>query len=945
MKKLITLLFTVLSTISFSQSSYSRIKVFADALELKRLGDLGVTVDHGTYKEGVFFISDFSNLEIAIMNENNFDYEVLIEDVQAYYIEHMSDPSGYVPKNATCAGGNGGSTGFNPATPTNFNQGTMGGYLKYNEMLAELDQMATLYPNLITTKAPISTFLSRENRPIYYVRISDNPNTDESTETKVLYTAIHHAREPMSLMETVFFMWYMLENYNTNDEVKYIVDNMQLYFVPCINVDGYLYNESTNANGGGMWRKNRRNNGGGVYGVDLNRNYGYGWGTTGTSTTTSNDTYCGTAAYSEPEVQAIRWLVQNNHFISAFNAHTYAQDILFPIGTTTAEFAPHHNYFQAETNHMVQYNGYTAMKSSALYPASGDSDDYMYKLDIGVGVKDTMFVHTPEVGTAFWQPSSEIDATCKDMMFPNLVLAHISRKYLVVKDADPSTVATLTGNFSHTAQRLGRENGAITVSIQPLLNVQSVGAPMVYNVPLMTNTSGAISYVLNPAIQYGDQIKYILKTDNGMWVKKDTIVKTYGALTVQVIEDGSNANWTGTWGTTTSTFVSASTSYTDSPTGNYANNVASKTYSYVPNIDLTNAISAGISYFAKWNIEADYDYVQFQVSTDGGTTWIGQCGNYTVPGTNANGSVQPNNQPVYEGVQSNWVLEEISLSDYIGQVIKVRFKLGSDNGTTGDGFYFDDFKIMFNDAGQVLAPTASFNTSSASVCINSTVLFNDLSANQPTTWAWDFGDGTTATNQSPSHVYATPGTYTVTLTVTNAAGSNTSTLTNYITVNALPVVTIVSSAANNIVCINDGTIQLTVSPANTIVTGVGVSGASFDPIISGLGNQTLTATFTDANGCVGTSTLVLSVQDCASIDNLIYNGVKMMPNPNNGQFIVSGLEIGQELKVYDMNGKVVLSQNIVTSTHLIELEHVSSGVFYLQTVKNGKVGQLKFAVL
>lgn len=944
MKKLITLLFAVLGTLTFAQSSYSRVKVFADALELKRLGDLGVTVDHGIFKEGAFFISDFSNLEIDIMNENNFDYEVLIEDVQAYYIEHMSDPSGYVPKNATCAGGTGGSTGFNPATPTNFNQGTMGGYLKYNEMLAELDQMATLYPNLITAKAPISTFLSRENRPIYHVRMSDNPNTDEGTETKVLYTAIHHAREPMSLMETIFFMWYMLENYNTNDEVKYILDNMQLYFVPCINVDGYLYNESTNPNGGGMWRKNRRNNGGGVYGVDLNRNYGYGWGTTGTSTNTSNDTYCGTAAFSEPEVQAIRWLVQNNNFITAFNAHTYAEDILFPIGTTTAEFAAHHNYFQEESNHQVQFNGYTAMKSSALYPASGDSDDYMYKMDIGVGEKDTMFVHTPEVGTAFWQPASEIVATCKDMMFPNLVLAHISRKYLIVKDADASTVATLTGNFSHTAQRLGRENGAVTVSIQPLLNIQSVGAPVVYNIPLMTSTSGAISYVLDPAIQYGDQIKYILKTDNGMWVKKDTIVKTYGALTVQILEDGTNTNWTGTWGTTTATFVSPTKSYTDSPTGNYASNT-SKTYTYVPTIDLTNAVSAGISYYAKWNIEADYDYVQFQVSTDGGTTWIGQCGNYTVPGTNANGSVQPNNQPVYEGVQSAWVLEEISLSDYIGQVIKVRFKLASDGGTNGDGFYFDDFKVMFNDAGQVVAPTASFNTASTSICVNSSVIFNDLSANQPTTWAWNFGDNTTSTDQSPSHVYATPGTYTVTLTVTNSAGTNTSTLTNYITVNALPTVTITSSAVNNVVCISDGTIQLSVSPANTIVAGVGVSGTTFDPAIAGLGSQTLTATYTDVNGCVGTSTLTLSVEDCASIDNLIYNGVKVVPNPNNGQFVVTGLEIGEELKVYDMNGKVVLSQTIVTSSQMIELVHVSSGLFYLQTVKNGKMGQLKFAVL
>jgi PKD repeat protein len=291
------------------------------------------------------------------------------------------------------------------------------------------------------------------------------------------------------------------------------------------------------------------------------------------------------------------------------------------------------------------------------------------------------------------------------------------------------------------------------------------------------------------------------------------------------------------------------------------------------------------------------------------------------------------------------VLEEINLSDYIGQVIKVRFKLGSDNGTTGDGFYFDDFKIMFNEVGPAVAPIASFNSASTSVCINSTVLFNDLSTNQPTTWAWNFGDNTTSTDQSPSHVYATPGTYTVTLTVTNAAGTNTSTLTNYITVNALPAVSITSSAVNNTVCINDGTIQLTLSPANAVVTGVGVSGSSFDPTIAGLGVQTLTATFTDANGCIGTNTLVLSVEDCASIDNLIYNGVKVLPNPNNGQFVVTGLEIGQELKVYDMNGKVVVAENIVSSTQMIQLNHVSNGIFYLQTVKNGKVGQLKFAVL
>ena len=394
----------------------------------------------------------------------------------------------------------------------------------------------------------------------------------------------------------------------------------QLFFVPCINPDGYVYNETTNPNGGGMWRKNRRNIGGGVYGVDLNRNYGYGWGTTGTSTNTSNETYCGTAPYSEPEVQAMRWLVQNHKFVTAFNAHTYARDILFPIGTTTAEFADHHDYFQAESNHMVQFNGYTAMKSSALYPASGDSDDYMYKMDIGVGVKDTMFVHTPEVGTAFWQPSSEIIATCKEMVFPNLILAHITRNYVVVKDTDPMNISTLSGNFNHSANRLGRMSGPVTVSIQPLLNVVSAGPSIVYNLNLMQTLTGAISYTLNPNIQFGDQIKYILKTDNGLWVKRDTIVKTYGAYNLQVTENASTStNWTGNWSTTTSTFVSSPKCFTDTPTGNYVNN-ANTTYSYVPTIDLTSAYAAKITFYAKWNIEADFDYAQFQVSIDGGTT-------------------------------------------------------------------------------------------------------------------------------------------------------------------------------------------------------------------------------------------------------------------------------------------------------------------------------------
>lgn len=917
---------------------YSRVKINTDEIGLQVLAEHGVAVDHGIRKAGMFFISDFSAQEIEIMQSLHFDIEILVADIESYYEQILTEGTTEQElHNATCSGNSGsGSSNFyvNPTTPSHFNLGSMGGYLTYTEMLAELDEMVSVYPNLVTPKTQISNYVSIENRPLYYVRLSDNPNVNES-EPKVLYTAIHHAREPMSLMETIFYMWFLLENYGTNDEITYLVNQTQMYFVPCINPDGYVYNQTTNPNGGGMWRKNRRNNGGGVYGVDLNRNYSYGWGTTGTSTNTSNDTYCGTAAFSEPETQAMRWLVQNNHFITAFNAHTYAEDILFPIGTTTAEFAPHHNWFQEESNHQVQYNGYTAMKSSLLYPASGDSDDYMYKVDIGVNQKDTMFVHTPEVGTAFWQPSSQIISTCSEMLFPNLVLAHLSRIYTIVKDTDPGMIGTLNGVFSHSAQRLGREAGPVTVSIEPIQNIVSVGTPVVYNLAQQQTSTGSISFSLNPGIQFGNQIIYILKTDNGMWVRKDTIVKTYGALTVLLTENATSAaNWTGTWSTTTSTYVSATKSFTDSPTGNYANN-ANKTYTFVPTVDLTNASDAMVRFYAKWNLEADYDYVQFQVSTDGGTNWIGQCGNYTVPGTSANGSVQPNNQPIYEGVQSSWVLEEINLSDYLGQILKFRFQLKSDGGTVADGYYFDDFEVLFNEIAPPVTPVASFTASTSGVCLGEAILFSDSSSNSPTGWAWDFGDGSQSTSQNPTHTFPNTGWYLITLTSSNGAGS--STFIDSVEVFSLPLVTLTSNDNDNIICMDQGPLTLNVTPSNTVLAGNALNGNLFDPLVSGAGQFLISAAFTDNNGCIGESSLLITVEDCSGQNEMSLQQIKIYPNPISNTLHIDGLHSGTEIILMDINGKILSKLNSKEKNTIIDVSKVSAGIYMIEINVNGAI--------
>ena len=105
---------------------------------------------------------------------------------------------------------------------------------------------------------------------------------------------------------------------------------------------------------------------------------------------------------------------------------------------------------------------------------------------------------------------------------------------------------------------------------------------------------------------------------------------------------------------------------------------------------MTEADIAVLEFYAKWDIEQGYDYVQVSASIDGGISWIPLCGQYTVIGNDN----QDENQPLYDGVQNSWVKETMDLSDFIGENIQLRFSLVSDNFTRGDGFKFDDLKVL-----------------------------------------------------------------------------------------------------------------------------------------------------------------------------------------------------------------------------------------------------------
>ena len=143
----------------------------------------------------------------------------------------------------------------------------------------------------------------------------------------------------------------------------------------------------------------------------------------------------------------------------------------------------------------------------------------------------------------------------------------------------------------------------------------------------------------------------------------------------------------------------------------------------------------------------------------------------------------------------------------------------------------------------VIAPVATDFTSQTFVCGNLPVQFNDLTINVPTSWAWDFGDGSTSTLQNPTHIYASSGTYNISLTACNSLGCDTLIKTNYITVDT-------DCYAQNIPT-NHGTDTITVCEGNVYdsggATGDYIEGNSSQLVIAPPGAESVTITFSEFN--------------------------------------------------------------------------------------------------
>lgn len=706
--------------------SHSRLKINIIGRDLLDLAKAGLEVDHGILEKNRSFTSDFSMEEIEIIKSLNFEYEILIDDLNDLYSDSSrpSELQQNVSERSThCAGFL--TNEYNYKRPDQYKDGSMGGYFTFQEMIDILDTMAMKYPDLITVRTNIDTTKTLLGNSIFYVKLSDRPYENDKTEPNVLYTALHHAREPNSLTQMIYFLWYALENYGSDPIITKIVNETQMYFVPCVNPDGYQINQSTNPNGGGLWRKNLwKNEIGETKGVDLNRNYGYFWGhdNTGSSNNENSQTYRGRTAFSEPETRSIRQLCTDIDFEIALNYHTFGNYLIHPWGYSDQP-TDKDSLFKAIGLVMNSENQFVLGTGTETvgYVTNGDSDDWMY------GVQDektAIYALTPEVGPSFWPPKVDIDYLNRSCMWMNISAAMLTLNYYDAKENLNSPFLSPDKNTVFIkVTKAGLKDGACDVNLQSSTAQVRILNPN-RNITLRTGETLVLPFEVAVESTFdGKQIDFDLKVNNDGILTENKFTKDWISKPLKVISSDDFSTKASIesiyWDLTDTTFYSGPTCLTDSPHGFYENNIRSYV-NFTQSVDLSGMSEAYLTFFAKWAIEPSYDYVQIQASSDK-LDFIPLCGIYTKSGS----TYQEFNSPLYDGKHATWVEEYMSLKDFVGKPnVWFRILLKSDQEVKDDGFYIDDWKVI----GHV-TPTSLADGNHSSMQVFPTVLEQGQSFN------------------------------------------------------------------------------------------------------------------------------------------------------------------------------------------------------------------------
>lgn len=244
----------------------------------------------------------------------------------------------------------------------------------YGTVLSVLDSLAQAGAASLDTLG-----MSWEGRPIVAAKVG--PSDDAADRPNVLFLSGHHAREWISVEMALRLLTYLAQ-------AGGVTDDCDVWVIPVVNPDGYTYSFDTER----FWRKNRRRNPDGSYGVDLNRNYPAFWGSddTGSSPAPYAETYRGPAPGSEPETQAVMAFHARHPPDVAVTYHSYSNLVLFPYAHAPGTLSPDQAEFRAAAGTPLApvirdrligaaRPAYYPGPAWQLYPTNGDYTEWAYR--------------------------------------------------------------------------------------------------------------------------------------------------------------------------------------------------------------------------------------------------------------------------------------------------------------------------------------------------------------------------------------------------------------------------------------------------------------------------------------------------------------------------------------------------------------------------------------
>jgi predicted deacylase len=574
---------------------------------------------------------------------------------------------------------------------------------------------------------------SIQGRPLHAIVISDQVGVEEA-EPEVRLAATIHGDEPVQMENLVTLVEYLTSNYGVDPVVTDLVDHTEIHIVPCLNPDGNVAGSRFNANG-----------------QDLNRDYPVPDGSPGDDgsyveelETVLVKNHGAARHFVLSEVGHGGALVTNYLW-----DHTYTR--------TSDDAGLQQTALEYSQYNLPMYSSSTfplgITNGADWYDVKGSLQDWAYQAtgcwDFTIEVGD---VKTPAASQldGLWNDNREsllhfirvarygvhglVTASGTGLPLPATVtVTGISKP--VVTDPDfgdyykllPTGVHELTfaapgctpRTFSGVVTTWGTET-VLNVQLDPIawgdvsgtvrnLALEGLAAtltvttwPLDEPVTTLASDAGAGGgYTAHLA--YGEYTFRVAAAGYATVTRRvtlDTVARAEN-FTLSPVEEsdlvandfeGGTGAWTGgTWGLSTVQAYSPTHSLADSPIGSYTNN-ATNIVTLAP-VNLAGITAGTVSFRARWDIEANWDAVFFEASTDGGAVWTPLETAWTQPAAGQGGQI-PAGAPLFEGTQTAWTLNSVDLAPWLGLAdVRFRFRLRSDTSQVYDGFYCDDFVI------------------------------------------------------------------------------------------------------------------------------------------------------------------------------------------------------------------------------------------------------------